>query len=225
MPLVVALAVGQAAVLNRDAGAERARKSAGDRRRQRDLRHQHQHAAPGAHARDRRAAGKPRSCRCRSRRAAARRGNRRVSASAVELLERGRLLVGQRRARVAATVGRRGSRSNGSRSPAARRTVDEARRRRGAQHGARSRPARASAGRRQPSGGARQELQRLALPRAERHRRARPASSAGRSRRVGQSSTPSALSAATRVVLKPSARAARARRHAPRRARRPGPAR
>ena len=45
LPLIVALAVGQAAVLDRDAVAERLAEQRGDGRRQRDLRHQHQHAS------------------------------------------------------------------------------------------------------------------------------------------------------------------------------------
>ena len=45
LPLIVALAVGQAAVLDGDAVAERLAEQRGDRRRQRDLRHEHQHAS------------------------------------------------------------------------------------------------------------------------------------------------------------------------------------
>ena len=45
LPLIVALAVGQAAVLDGHALAERAPEERGDRRRERDLRHEHQHAA------------------------------------------------------------------------------------------------------------------------------------------------------------------------------------
>ena len=44
MPLIVALAVGQAAVLDRHPLAEGAAERLGDGRRQRDLRHQQQHA-------------------------------------------------------------------------------------------------------------------------------------------------------------------------------------
>ncbi len=48
MPLVVPLAVGQSAVLNRHAGAEARAERGRHRGRQRDLGHQHQHAAAGA---------------------------------------------------------------------------------------------------------------------------------------------------------------------------------
>ena len=47
LPLVVALAVGEAAVLDGDALAERLAEQRGGGRRQRDLRHEHQHAAAG----------------------------------------------------------------------------------------------------------------------------------------------------------------------------------
>ena len=49
MPLVVPLAVGEAAVLNRHARAESRTEYGRDCRRERDFRHQHQHAATGAH--------------------------------------------------------------------------------------------------------------------------------------------------------------------------------
>ena len=47
LPLIVALAVGQAAVLDRDAVAERFPHERGDGRRQRDFRHEHQRGAAG----------------------------------------------------------------------------------------------------------------------------------------------------------------------------------
>ena len=58
LPLIVALAVREPAVLNRDAVAERAAERGRDCGRQRDLRHQQQHAAAAARGRCRRAAGR-----------------------------------------------------------------------------------------------------------------------------------------------------------------------
>ncbi len=46
MPLIVTFAVGESAVLNGDAFAERAAEDRGHRRRQRNLRHEHQHLTP-----------------------------------------------------------------------------------------------------------------------------------------------------------------------------------
>jgi hypothetical protein len=48
LPLIVALAVGEAAVLNGDACAEGLPEERGDHRRQRNFGHQHQHAAAAA---------------------------------------------------------------------------------------------------------------------------------------------------------------------------------
>jgi hypothetical protein len=55
VPLIVALAVGEAAVLDSDAVAEGVAEERGDRRRQRDFRHEHQHAAAGVASRRREA--------------------------------------------------------------------------------------------------------------------------------------------------------------------------
>ena len=48
MPLIVALAVRQPAVLDRDGGAKPRAEERRHLRRQRNLRHEHQHAAAGA---------------------------------------------------------------------------------------------------------------------------------------------------------------------------------
>ncbi len=72
LPLVVALAVREAAVLDRDALAEPLPERAGQRRRQADLGHEHQRRPPAPRTHRPPAAGRSRSCRCRSRREAAR---------------------------------------------------------------------------------------------------------------------------------------------------------
>ena len=71
LPLVVALAEPELRVQDRDALAEALLEAARRLRRERDLGHQHDRRAPLRERRLRRRAGRPRSCRCRSRRAAA----------------------------------------------------------------------------------------------------------------------------------------------------------
>ena len=131
LALVAPLRVGQRRVQDGDAVAEAGPEAAEGLRRQRDLGDEHDRAAARARAPPRRRAGRPRSCRCRSRRASRKWPPPSSSASTMPrdgrlLLPRSALglrLAGERRAPVERRSPRR-ARSFGATSSSARAGVE-----------------------------------------------------------------------------------------------------